>query len=235
MESADTLPSKSYLFFKGALAITPLSIAVIPWGLLAGSYAIDSGLSPFDSQALSTILYAGAAQLVGIGMIKAGASTLTMLITTFFITARHFLYSVSMRQSISPLPKRWRYLLGFLLTDELFAIIGNQDKKQFEPWYAFGAGFSFYLVWNIASLVGILVGSSIPELRSIGLNFAIAATFIAIVIPTIKNLPVAITVIVALALSVLTSVFKIEGGLIIASVGAMICGFIAEKITGTRQ
>lgn len=235
MDFADSLPSKRSLFFKGALAITPLSIAIIPWGLLAGSYAIDSGLSPFESQALSTIIFAGAAQLVATGMIKAGASILTMLITTFFITARHFLYSVSMRQSISPLPKRWRYLLGFLLTDELFAIIGNQDKKQFEPWYAFGAGFSFYLVWNVASLTGILLGNSIPELSSIGLDFAIVATFIAIIIPTIKNLPIAVTVMVALALSVLSSVFKIEGGLIIASVGAMICGFITEKVTGARQ
>lgn len=235
MDTTDTLPSKSALFFKGVLAITPLSIAIVPWGLLAGSYAVESGLSPFNSQALSVIIFAGAAQLVATGMIKAGASTMTMLITTFFITARHFLYSVSMRNAMSPLPKRWRYLLGFLLTDELFAIIGNQDSKRFEPWYAFGAGISFYLVWNIATLAGILLGHSIPELNTIGLNFAIAATFIAIIVPTIKNIPVAVTVAVALGLSVICALFKIEGGLIIASVGAMVAGFITETVTGSRS
>jgi len=226
--------SASRLFFKGTLAMLPLSIAVLPWGLLAGSFAIDVGLHPLEGQALSAILFAGAAQLVAMGMFKAGAGLTTMLITTFFITSRHFLYSISMRDKISPLPLRWRLTLGFLLTDELFAICGNQSKDQFQPWYALGAGLSFYLFWNIATLIGIVAGSVIPGLNQWGLEFAIAATFIAIVIPTIKNLPILCTVLSALVLSVTLEHLKVEGSLIFASIGAMLIGYLVENLRGER-
>lgn len=220
--------SKPRLFWQGTVAMLPLSVAVLPWGLLAGSFAIEAGLNPFESQALSAILFAGSAQLVATGMIKAGAGLMTMLITTFFITSRHFLYSVSMRGKISPLPTRWRVILGFLLTDELFALCGQQSEKQFNRWYALGAGFSFYLIWNLATLVGIVAGSYIPSLNSIGLEFAVAATFIAIVIPNVKSIPILISVITALILSVTLTIFNVNGSLMYASVGAMLAGYFSE-------
>lgn len=226
--SHQTVDSKPRLFWQGTVAMLPLSVAVLPWGLLAGSFAIEAGLNPFESQALSAILFAGSAQLVATGMIKAGAGLMTMLITTFFITSRHFLYSVSMRGKISPLPTRWRVVLGFLLTDELFALCGQQSEKQFNRWYAFGAGFSFYLIWNLATLVGIVAGSYIPSLNSIGLDFAVAATFIAIVIPNIKSVPILASVITALMLSVALTVFSINGSLMYASIGAMLAGYFTE-------
>jgi 4-azaleucine resistance transporter AzlC len=212
----------------------PLSIAVIPWGLLAGSFAIEAGLTSWESQALSAILFAGSAQLVATGMLKAGASLTTMLLATFFITSRHLLYSVSMRSKISPLPLKWRLALGFLLTDELFAICGQQSEKQFDCWYALGAGLSFYLCWNLATLVGIVAGSYIPAMNELGLEFAVAATFIAIVIPNIKSSPVLISVLVALVLSVLSSHLGIESGLMIASVGGMVAGYLAESLKGAK-
>lgn len=212
----------------------PLSIAVIPWGLLAGSFAIEAGLTFWQSQALSAILFAGSAQLVATGMLKAGASLATMLLATFFITSRHLLYSVSMRSKISPLPLKWRLTLGFLLTDELFAICGQQSDKQFNRWYALGAGLSFYLCWNVATLVGIVAGSYIPSMNELGLEFAVAATFIAIVIPNIKSSPVLLAVIVSLILSVLCSYLNIESGLVIASVGGMLAGYFAETLKGGR-
>lgn len=223
-----TVDSKPRLFWQGTVAMLPLSVAVLPWGLLAGSFAIEAGLNPFESQALSAILFAGSAQLVATGMIKAGAGLMTMLITTFFITSRHFLYSVSMRGKISPLPTRWRVILGFLLTDELFALCGQQSEKQFNRWYALGAGFSFYLIWNLATLVGIVAGSYIPSLNSIGLEFAVAATFIAIVIPNVKSIPILISVITALILSVTLTIFDVNGSLMYASVGAMLAGYFSE-------
>ena len=37
--------SNTALFRQGVLDILPLSIAVLPWGILAGSMAINAGLS----------------------------------------------------------------------------------------------------------------------------------------------------------------------------------------------
>lgn len=227
-------PSKGQLFLQGTLAMVPLSIAVIPWGLLAGSFAIEAGLNVWESQALSAILFAGSAQLVATGMLKAGASLTTMLLATFFITSRHLLYSVSMRSKISPLPLKWRAALGFLLTDELFAICGQQSEKQFNRWYALGAGLSFYLCWNFATLIGIVAGSYIPAMNELGLEFAVAATFIAIVVPNVKSSPVLLAVVVSLLLSVLCHYLGIESGLMIASIGGMLAGYLAETMKGAQ-
>lgn len=224
--SSSDCPRK--LFWRGTVAMIPLSVAVIPWGLLAGSFAIDAGLNALESQALSAILFAGSAQLVATGMLKAGAGLATLLLTTFFITSRHFLYSVSMRQKVSPMPLKWRLALGFLLTDELFAVCGQQSEKQFNRWYALGAGLSFYLAWNAATLAGIIAGSYIPALNQLGLEFAVAATFIALVIPHVVNLPVVTAVIVSLVLSVMLNHWQVEGALMIASIGGMLAGYLCE-------
>ncbi|MEZ9156724.1 AzlC family ABC transporter permease [Vibrio lentus] len=221
--------------WKGVLAAMPLSIAVIPWGILAGSYAIDAGLNQLQAQAMSAILFAGSAQLVAAGMFKSGIGLGTMLLTTFFITSRHFLYSVSMRDKISHLPARWRLLLGFWLTDELFAICSGQSQQEFNRWYAAGVGGGFYLVWNIASFVGIVAGSQIPSLNEIGLDFAVAATFIALVFPLIRTWPVVVCVVVSLSASVALSVNNVEGGLMIAAISGMLAGFISESFVERRN
>lgn len=214
---------------KGALAMLPLSFAIVPWGFLAGSFAIESGLNFFEGQAMSLVLFAGAAQLVAMGMIKAGATLTTMVVTIFFITSRHFLYGLTLRESISGLPLRWRLTLGFLLTDELFALCGQHHKQQFNRWYAFGAGFSFYLIWNLATLVGLLVGSQIPDLQNYGLEFAVAATFIAIVVPNIQSLPVLLSALTALISSVVLSYFQVEGALVISGLAGMSIGYALER------
>jgi 4-azaleucine resistance transporter AzlC len=213
---------------QGSLAILPLCIAVIPWGILAGSYAIDTGLSVFEAQAMSAILFAGSLQLVALGMFKEEVGIVTLLLTTFFITSRHFLYSISMRDKISQLSSPWRLLLGFLLTDELFAICSNQSKQAFNPWYALGAGSSFYFVWNLASFIGIIAGSHIPSFSEIRLDFAVAATFIALVIPQITSLPTLITVLVSLIIAVYLYISQVQEGLIIASICGMTSGYLSE-------
>lgn len=229
MMDMNTIDKRTQLW-KGVIASLPLSIAVIPWGILAGSYAIDAGLDPLQAQAMSGILFAGSAQLVAAGMFKAGIGLGTMLLTTFFITSRHFLYSVSMREKICHLPVRWRLLLGFWLTDELFAICNGQSNEAFNRWYAAGVGGGFYLIWNIASFVGILAGSQIPSLNDIGLDFAVAATFIALVYPLINTLPVVVCVITSLVASVVFSINHVEGGLMVAAILGMCTGFISESL-----
>jgi predicted branched-subunit amino acid permease len=112
----------------------------------------------------------------------------------------------------------------------LFALCGHQSKKSFNRWYALGTGLWFYICWNIATFAGIVAGKFIPNLDTIGLDFAVAATFIAIVIPTVKKLSVLITVFVAMTLSVVLQYFDIDGGLMIASLIAMFCGYSIDTI-----
>jgi predicted branched-subunit amino acid permease len=77
-------PTKSLGFFRGVQDMLPLSVAVIPWGILAGSAAINAGLSVMQAVGMSALVFAGAAQLVSLSMLMTGASLLSILITVFF-------------------------------------------------------------------------------------------------------------------------------------------------------
>ena len=190
---------------KGFLDMLPLNLAVLPWGILCGSLSIQRDFSAFEAILMPLIVFAGSAQLVAIELIANNASLATILFTTFIISSRHFLYGLALRDKLKVLPTPWRYGLGFLLTDELFALSGHSKAfvGQLRLVYALVAGGSFYLFWLLWNVTGVIAGSYLPDLTHLGLDFAIAVTFIALVIPTIINLPILVTVIVAGFLSVL--------------------------------
>ncbi|PWB32419.1 branched-chain amino acid ABC transporter permease [Pseudomonas sp. SDI] len=221
-------------FLRGTIAILPLSLAVAPWGLLAGSMAIEANLTPLEGQGLSAIVFAGAAQLVAIGMIKGGANLFSILLTTLLLTSQHLLYGLSMRPLIADLPLRWRMGLGFLLTDEFFALTSQYDKAQFNRWYALGIGLTFYVAWNLFTFAGIVLGRNIPHLDQVGLDFSIVATFVALIAPVVRNLPTVVCVAVSLFCSVLFSYWHWETALVAAGLLGMSAGFICQKFTGAR-
>jgi len=213
--------------FKGAFDMLPLSLAVLPWGVLFGSLAVQRGFTWLESQAFSAIVFGGAVQIVAIELIADNASLFTILFSALVITSRHFLYGLTLRERIKGHSLRWRLSLGFLLTDELFALSGHRRayKSRLRLYYALGAGGSFYLAWNIWTFIGIVAGASLPDLTELGLDFAIAATFIALVVPSIKSLSVLVTVIVAGVASVTFSIWQLELGLIFSGLLAMLAGY----------
>jgi 4-azaleucine resistance transporter AzlC len=217
---------------KGVVDMLPLSLAVLPWGILFGSIAVQRGFSWIEAQMFSAIIFGGAVQIVTVELIADNASLLTVLFTAFVISSRHFLYGLSLREKLSPKPLRWRLGLGFLLTDELFALSGHRRAFQgkLRLIYGLAAGGSFYLAWNLWTFIGIVAGASLPDLTELGLDFAIAATFIALVVPEIKTLPTLAAVITAAVFSLIFSLWEFELGLILAALLAMCAGFTVQNL-----
>lgn len=216
---------------KGFLDMLPLNLAVLPWGILCGSLAVQRDFSALEAILMPLIVFAGSAQLVAIELMANNASLATILFTTFIISSRHFLYALALRDKLKVLPSNWRYGLGFLLTDELFALSGHNKALvgQLRLVYALVAGGSFYLFWLLWNITGIVAGSYLPDLTELGLDFAIAVTFIALVVPTIINFPILVTVIVAGVLSVLFKLMAFELDLVAAALIAMYCGYLTER------
>ena len=182
----------------------------------------------------SAIAFGGAVQIVTVELIADNASLFTVLFSAFIISSRHFLYGLTLRDRLSPKPLRWRLSLGFLLTDELFALSGDRRayRNRFRLYYALGAGGSFYLAWNLWTFIGLVAGASLPDLTELGLDFAIAATFIALVIPEIKTLATLVAVLVAGVSSVIFTLWGFELGLVCAALMAMCSGFCVQKLRG---
>lgn len=218
---------KSQDFMQGALDILPLSIAVLPWGILAGSVAIDAGLTIPQAVAMSAVVFAGAAQLVSLGMWSADATAITIAITVFFLTSQHFIYALTLRKDISVLASYYRIPLGFLLTDELFAVA--MQKSQRRPYYLLGAGLSFYLAWVLFSVLGIYLASTIPNLSSLHLDFSIVAVLVAIIVPFIKNWVSLLGVLTTIISSLCLTVLHIEAAILISGMLGMSVAVYMER------
>lgn len=221
---------------KGFMDMMPLNLAVIPWGILCGSLAIQRDFTVLEALLMPLLVFAGAVQLVSIELIANDASLITILFTAFIISSRYFLYGLSLRDKYLKMTTKWRLGLGFLLTDELFALSINRKalEGRCRMVYAFAAGGSFYVCWFIWNVIGVFAGSYLPDLTSLGLEFAIAVTFIALVIPTIKSLPVLVTVVVAGVLSVIFKVLGWQLDLVAAALLAMYAGYLTSCYQGNK-
>lgn len=223
-------PAPRTSFWRGAVEMLPLCISVIPWGILAGSMAIQAGLTFWQAVGMSAILFAGAAQLVTLGLIMAGTSLFTIVVSVFFITSQHFIYGLTLREFVSCLGLKLRLPIGFLLTDELFALSESKNKRAaLTPAYLIGGGLTFYLSWNIFSLVGIAMASAVPNLDKYHLDYSIVATFIMLVVPMVKNISTLAGVAVSLVLSMVLSYCHFDSAIVLAGLSGM---FVSAWVSG---
>ena len=58
------MSNRSKIFFKGIADVSPLMIPVVPFGIIFGVLAIDLGLTPVTTIAMSIIIFGGASQII---------------------------------------------------------------------------------------------------------------------------------------------------------------------------
>ena len=115
-------------FWAGARAVLPLVLSAIPFGILFGALALEAQLSPAAALAMSMFVFAGSSQFVGANLVKNLAPVPVIVLTTFVVNLRHALYSATLAPYLKHLGQRWLLPLGFLLTDEAFAV--SIDRKS---------------------------------------------------------------------------------------------------------
>ena len=94
-------------FRAGAKATLPLVVGAIPFGIIFGAVAVNSGLSAWATAALSLLVFAGSSQFVAAGLVAGGAGLLVIVLTTFVVILRHSLYAVTLAPVVKQLPQRW--------------------------------------------------------------------------------------------------------------------------------
>jgi 4-azaleucine resistance transporter AzlC len=143
------------------------------FGLVYGLSARAAGFSPAEAGAMSVLVFAGASQFVAVGYVLSGFSWIGIVVLTAFINARHFLYGAALAPYLSNVPRVQRALMAHVLTDEAFALaiahfrrIGRADVRG----YWLGAIISTFIPWNLATLIGVTIGGSIPDPTRFGLD-----------------------------------------------------------------
>lgn len=179
-------------FADGARDTIPMMVGAAPFGVIFGTLVTAGPLSPWHGQLMSLAVFAGSSQFIALGLISAHASFLVVWATTLIVNLRHVLYSATLAPYVSRLPVRWRLALGGLLTDEVFAVAyahyRHAPPGRIGPHYFLGSGVAMYVNWQLWTLAGLLFGAAFPRLQSLGLDFAMVATFIAIVVPQLVSL-----------------------------------------------
>ncbi len=219
---------------QATIDILPLALAVVPWGILCGTIAIDIGMSLWQAQAMSLFVFAGAAQLSAMSLMGAGAGWMPIGSSVFAISSRHLLYSIDLRKEVFRLSWAWRVALAFFLTDEMYAVSKTHLHRHgiFSPLYSLTSGIVFYLIWNLSTYIGIVAGRQIDQLEHYGLEFAIVAVFIAITAPHLRKLSMIVaTVVSALGAIYFKEIFP-DSYVIIASLMGMSAGYI---VSGKEQ
>jgi len=223
-------------FASGVRAEAPILVGVVPFGMIYGAVAGAAGLPDALAVAMSSVVFAGSAQFVGAQLIGAGAPAFVLLLTTFVVNLRHLLYSASLAPQVRHLPTRWRLLLAYLLTDEAYAVTvlryteSSQSSAPMRHWYFLGSGLALWVSWQMSTLVGVVLGAQVPPGWS--LDFALALTFIGLVVPTLRDRPHIGAALSAGLVAVAAAGWPYRLGLMAAALTGIIVGVVLEATAG---
>jgi 4-azaleucine resistance transporter AzlC len=224
-------------FLAGCKDELPLLLGVVPFGAIYGVAALDAGLGRLTAQAMSSVVFAGSAQLVAAQLVRASAPALVVVATIFVVNLRHVLYSASVAPYLSHLPLRWRVALAYLLTDEAYAVAGSRYARDgalprpspYRHWYFLGAGLTLWTSWQLSTAAGVFLGAQVP--RRWSLDFTLALTFIAIVFPTLKDRATTAAALGAGLVAVLAFGAPYKLGLMVAAAAGIAVGLVVERFS----
>ena len=153
-------------FLKGIIDVSPLMIPVVPFGLIFGILAIDIGFSPLATMGMSLIIFGGASQIILLQLFSGGASSLVIISSVGAVNSRHLLYGAVVSEHVSDLKLIWKIIISYFLIDQAFAVSNEYFKKSKEKnkyFHIIGGGFTCWVVWQITTFLGIILGEAIPE------------------------------------------------------------------------
>jgi 4-azaleucine resistance transporter AzlC len=223
------MSSRRGSFLDGARTVAPVMVGIAPFGLVAGAAAVRVGLSGLHAVGLSVLVFAGASQLAAIELFGENAPVVMVVVTVLVINLRMTMYSASLAPYLQAFSTRWRAAMAYLLTDQAYALSVAEfraDESVDRKWYYLGTALSLWVVWQICTVIGVVVGARVPE--SLPLEFAVPLTFLAILVPTITDSPSAVAAAVGGTIAVLGADLPLNLGLITGGIVGVIAGLVVE-------
>ncbi len=218
------------LFKKGIMDGIPICLGYLSVSFAFGIFAVENGLTPWETLLISMSCVTSAGQLAAVPIIAAQGSLIELAISQLVINLRYALMSISLTQKLDKdMTTPHRLAISFVNTDEVFAVASSQSGAVSKN-YLYGLILTPWLGWSVGTILGALAGNILPAIVTSSLSVAIYGMFIAIVIPEIKaSRPTALCVVIAVALSCafyfIPLLKTVPGGFVI-----IICACIASTI-----
>ncbi len=222
-------------FLAGVRDELPIVVGVVPFGMIYGALAVGAGMPPAVAQAASVIIFAGSAQFLTAQLIGGAAPAAVIVASGIIVNLRHLLYSASVAPYVRALPPAWRWSLAYLLTDEAYAVTITRFRRQearglptlHRHWYLLGAGLTLWICWQASTAVGVFFGARVPVGWS--LDFALPLTFIALVIPAIRDRAEVAATVAAGVVAVLATGLPFRLGLLFGALAGIAAGVLVWR------
>ena len=224
-------------FFEGVRDIAPMMLGVIPFGIVYGVAAVAAGVSTLAALAMSMIMFSGAAQIIAVQLLAAGAPFAVILLSCLVVSLRLVMYSAAMAPYLRPLDHRWRALLSFVLTDQAFAgtlqRFQTSNDVRANASYFLGSGALLWIVWQLATLAGVLAGQIIPA--SWQLEFVVPLCFLAVLVPLLRDRVSILVFAVATIAVVALDAMPLRLSMVCAGLLGIAAGVLGDKMMGARE
>lgn len=184
--SVTVIEKNSSQFTYGIQAGISIAIGYMPIALTFGLLAKATGLSVTETFLMSLLVFAGASQYIALNLLALGTGAFEIILTTFIVNIRHFLMSASLNEKMESAPKPIKALYSFGLTDETFSVVATKEGK-ISTGFLFGVVTISYLSWVVSSVVGHLIGSSLPSTLQESMGIALYAMFVGLLVPSLKK------------------------------------------------
>ena len=223
---------------RGIIDVSPLMIPVVPFGIIFGVIGMELGLSAYMTFGMSIIIFGGASQIVLLQLFSGGASSFVTITSVGAVNSRHLLYGAVFAEYLSHLKLTWKLILSYVLIDQSFAVSNTYFKKnkenEYKHYHLLGAGFTCWTVWQISTILGIVLGSIVPE--ELGLSFTISLTFLALLINDFRNFKKIIVMLVSgIVATIGYTAIPFHAYIIVAALTALIAATLLTLINTKKN
>lgn len=164
-----------------------VGVATGAYGVSFGAVSVASGLSVAQTCALSLVMFTGASQFAFVGVLAAGGAPLSGALTALLLGTRNTLYGLRLAPLLGWRGLR-RLLAAQVLIDESTAMSVTRPTTAAARVGFLATGVSIFVLWNAATLLGAVAGSTIGDPRAYGLDAAVGAAFLALLWPRLSDL-----------------------------------------------
>lgn len=228
---------KKQAYLSGMKAGIPVILGFIPVGIAYAIMARQAGFTIFETVFMSAAVFAGASQMMAVGMYVQGAGVFAMILATFILNLRHLIMSTCVVNQMKQEHLRTKLLAAFGVTDESFAIFTTGKDGPKSAWYFIGLITVTYLSWISGSAIGAVASALLPDVLAASLGIALYAMFIGLLVPSLKhNARLALLVAGTAVLNTVLSRFMASSwSLILSTLAGAAAGVLFVNLDGWEE
>ena len=224
-------------FRRGARDVAEFIPGIAAWGLVTGVAMVKGGLTVPLALFMSLVVFSGSAQLATLPLIGGGAPLWVVWAAACCVNLRFVIYSAQWRAYFGHLPRPRRLMLTYFAADlNLISFQRAYPVAQPAPGqvpYFIGGALTLWCVWQVPSVVGIMLADGIPT--QWGLGFAGTLAMLGLTYGLLSDRSTWVAAVVAGLAAVAAFALPLKLNIMVAIAAAVAAGLLVEQAERAAQ